>query len=58
MVIGVDTMTSILDFEDRETCLIFGDGAGGVILEASKSNTGILGSVLGQMDQEQRASMC
>ena len=46
MVIGVDTMTSILDFEDRETCIIFGDGAGGVILEASKSNTGILGSVL------------
>ena len=32
MVIGVDTMTSILDFDDRETCVIFGDGAGGVIL--------------------------
>jgi len=46
MVIGVDTMTSILDFKDRETCIIFGDGAGGVILEASKSNSGILGSIL------------
>ena len=46
MVIGVDTMTSILDFKDRETCIIFGDGAGGVILEASKSNDGIISSIL------------
>ena len=29
MVIGVDTMTSILDFQDRDTCVIFGDGGGG-----------------------------
>jgi len=46
MVIGVDTMTSILDFKDRETCIIFGDGAGGVILEASKSDSGIISSIL------------
>jgi 3-oxoacyl-[acyl-carrier-protein] synthase-3 len=46
MVIGVDTMTSILDFKDRETCIIFGDGAGGVILEPSKSNDGIISSIL------------
>jgi len=46
MVIGVDTMTSILDFKDRETCVIFGDGAGGVILEPSKSNNGIISSIL------------
>ena len=46
MVIGVDTMTSILDFKDRDTCIIFGDGAGGVILEASKSNDGIISSIL------------
>jgi len=46
MVIGVDTMSSILDFKDRETCIIFGDGAGGVILEASKSNDGIISSIL------------
>ena len=46
MVIGVDTMTSILDFKDRETCIIFGDGAGGVILESSNNNSGILGSIL------------
>ena len=29
MVIGVDTMSSILDFQDRDTCVIFGDGGGG-----------------------------
>ena len=29
MVIGVDTMSSILDFKDRDTCVIFGDGGGG-----------------------------
>ena len=46
MVIGVDTMTSILDFTDRETCVIFGDGAGGVILEPSESNDGIISSIL------------
>tara|TARA_Y100001970_G_C14223349_1_gene854011 strand:- start:908 stop:1897 length:990 start_codon:yes stop_codon:yes gene_type:complete len=46
MVIGVDTMSSILDFKDRETCIIFGDGAGGVILEASKTNHGIISSIL------------
>ena len=46
MVIGVDTMTSILDFEDRDTCVIFGDGGGGVILEPENSNSGIIDSIL------------
>ncbi len=46
MVIGVDTMTSILDFKDRETCVIFGDGGGGVILEPTESNNGIISSIL------------
>ena len=46
MVIGVDTMPSILDFNDRETCVIFGDGAGGVILEPTKLDYGIISSIL------------
>ena len=45
MVIGVDTMTSILDFKDRDTCVIFGDGGGGVILQPTKNN-GIVDSLL------------
>ena len=46
MVIGVDTMTSILDFKDRDTCVIFGDGGGGVILEPTQNDVGILDSIL------------
>lgn len=46
MVIGVDTMTSILDFTDRNTCVLFGDGAGGAILEPTDSDSGILDSIL------------
>ena len=46
MVIGVDIMTSILDFKDRDTCVIFGDGGGGVILEPTSSKNGIVDSIL------------
>ena len=35
IVIGVDTMSTILDFTDRNTCILFGDGAGAVLLEPS-----------------------
>jgi len=35
MVIGADKMSAITDFQDRATCVLFGDGAGGVLLEAS-----------------------
>ena len=37
MVIGADTMTRILDYTDRTTCILFGDGAGAMIIEASDS---------------------
>ena len=46
MVIGVDTMTSILDFQDRDTCVIFGDGGGGVILEPTSHSNGIIDSIM------------
>src|SRR5947208_12887361 len=42
MVIGSDTMTSVLDYKDRSTCVLFGDGAGAALLEAAGSNEGIL----------------
>lgn len=38
LVIGADMMSSILDFTDRTTCILFGDGAGAVLLEASEEN--------------------
>src|SRR5271167_1433940 len=37
LVIGADVMTSILDFKDRATCVLFGDGAGAVLLEPAVS---------------------
>src|SRR5712675_3274604 len=44
VVIGADVMTSIINFEDRATCVLFGDGAGAVLLEAAE------GDELGIMD--------
>ncbi len=46
IVVGVDTMSSILDYEDRNTCVLFGDGAGAVLLEPS-SDYGIIDCKLG-----------
>ena len=42
LVVGADVMTSILDYTDRTTCVLFGDGAGAVLLEPSTDDTGIL----------------
>lgn len=42
LVIGADVMTSILDYQDRATCVLFGDGAGAVLLEARTDGTGIV----------------
>lgn len=42
LVIGSDKMSSIVDYEDRATCILFGDGAGAVLLEASDDETGII----------------
>ncbi|MGB6545847.1 MAG: beta-ketoacyl-ACP synthase III [Candidatus Acidiferrales bacterium] len=42
IVIGSDTMTSILDFQDRATCVLFGDAAGAVLLEPAADGEGIL----------------
>jgi 3-oxoacyl-[acyl-carrier-protein] synthase-3 len=39
MVIGADVMSSIIDYTDRATCIIFGDGAGAVILESADSDS-------------------
>jgi len=46
VVVGVDKMSSIIDYSDRTTCIIFGDGAGAVLLEASEDGNGVLDSIL------------
>lgn len=46
IVIGADMMSSILDYTDRSTCILFGDGAGGVLLEPNHEGFGFQGAVL------------
>jgi len=46
IVIGVDKMSTILDYEDRTTCVIFGDGGGAVLLEPTTEDIGIVDFIL------------
>ncbi len=46
LVIGAETLSKITDWTDRSTCVIFGDGAAGVLLEATDEDRGILSMVL------------
>ncbi len=46
VVVGADKMSSIVDYSDRSTCIIFGDGAGAVLLEPNFEGHGILDSIL------------
>jgi 3-oxoacyl-[acyl-carrier-protein] synthase-3 len=46
VVVGADKMSSIINYDDRTTCIIFGDGAGGVLLEPTEENLGVMDSVL------------
>lgn len=46
IVVGVDMMSSILDYQDRTTCVIFGDGCGAVLLEPNTEGYGIQDAIL------------
>ena len=46
LVIGAETLSKIVDWEDRRTCVLFGDGAGAVILGPTEKNEGILSTKL------------
>jgi 3-oxoacyl-[acyl-carrier-protein] synthase-3 len=47
IVIGTETLTKIVNFKDRGTCVVFGDGAGAVVLGPGKDGAGIKACVLG-----------
>jgi len=47
MVIGAETLSRLVDWSDRNTCVLFGDGAGAVILQGSDEPGGFLAAVLG-----------
>ena len=46
VVVGGDKMSSIIDYEDRATCIIFGDGCGAVLLEPTNEGVGVMDSIL------------
>jgi 3-oxoacyl-[acyl-carrier-protein] synthase-3 len=46
IVVGGDKMSSILNYEDRTTCIIFGDGCGAVLMERSEDENGFIDSIL------------
>jgi 3-oxoacyl-[acyl-carrier-protein] synthase-3 len=46
IVVGADKMSAIIDYSDRATCIIFGDGAGAVLLEPNEEGFGVLDSIL------------
>lgn len=46
LVIGAEVLTRIVDWEDRNTCVLFGDGAGAVVLEGQEGDSGILSTHL------------
>lgn len=47
LVIGAEKMSTFIDWEDRGTCILFGDGAGAAVLQAGGEGRGIMKSVLG-----------
>jgi 3-oxoacyl-[acyl-carrier-protein] synthase-3 len=47
LVIGAETLSRIVDWTDRSSCVLFADGAGAVVLQATDSGTGLISSVLG-----------
>jgi 3-oxoacyl-[acyl-carrier-protein] synthase-3 len=58
LVVGAETLSAGVDWTDRNTCILFGDGAGAVVMQASASPTGILASELGSRGSEWDALMC
>ncbi len=46
LVVGADKMSSIVDYQDRTTCIIFGDGGGAVLLEPNTEGLGVIDSIL------------
>jgi 3-oxoacyl-[acyl-carrier-protein] synthase III len=47
LVIGAEKMSSIVDYTDRQTCVLFGDGAGAAVVQGTKDGRGILATELG-----------
>jgi 3-oxoacyl-[acyl-carrier-protein] synthase-3 len=58
LVIGADVMSSIIDYTDRATCVLFGDGAGAAVLSAAKPGEPAFIDYLNEIDGELGAALC
>lgn len=58
LVIGVERLSRIVNWEDRGTCIIFGDGAGSAVLELDEKKTGIIGSFIKNYDDVSNSLTC
>lgn len=47
LVIGADALSKVTEYQDRATCVLFGDGAGAAVLQVTEEETGVLSSVMG-----------
>ena len=58
LVIGSERLTRITNWEDRETCILYGDGAGAAVLEKASEGRGILSTYVKNYDDEKEAITC
>jgi 3-oxoacyl-[acyl-carrier-protein] synthase-3 len=58
LVIGADVMSSIIDYQDRATCVLFGDGAGAVVVSAAKGGDGALLDFEHEIDGSYGPALC
>jgi 3-oxoacyl-[acyl-carrier-protein] synthase III len=52
LVVGAETMTKIMDYNDRTTCILFGDGAGAALVEYDPDNPSFISSFMGSQGEE------
>jgi len=58
LVVGADVMSSIIDYKDRSTCVLFGDGAGAVVVSAAKDGEGVILDFEHEIDGSGGPALC
>ena len=58
LVVGADVMSSIIDYKDRTTCVLFGDGAGAVVVSAASEADGVILDFEHEIDGSGAAALC
>src|SRR5207247_3102202 len=58
LVVGADVMSSIIDYKDRSTCVLFGDGAGAVVVSAAAEGDGRILDFEHEIDGSGGAALC